>query len=298
MVSELGLSEECLAECRLKRARAERTFKGALEDIASRIDLKPEHLRTIKETDIVLASGALPRLEEMIGRLASGISADFEVGSAAADKLYEMRDWFKDGTFRYVCNGPVRKILVGSKGESLSDRRYLAGMTSEIAHSMVRSAGKFRGDGHLELHPGVSECYDLVFSCSKRQPPKYTAVGTMLSHYFLKYEEAFREDPDRCIKSLAVREGDGALRALSPRLIRNSFEELSRYGNRNHLQGRSIGWQLLCKVKERMGCASSDALDALPGVLGKAMYDDSVDFSSPDAFVESVTARLDDYLAE
>ncbi len=297
MVAELGLSEECLAECRLKRARAERTFKRALEDIARRIDLKPEHLRTIKETDIVLASGALPRLEEMIGRLEGGTSTDFEVGSAAADKLYEMRDWFKDGTFCYVCNGPVRKILVGSKGESLSDRGYTAGMTSEIAHSMVRSAGQFRGEGRLELHPGVSECYDLVFSCSKRHPPKYTAVGTMLSHYFLSYEEAFREDPGRCIKSLAVREGDGALRALSPRLIRNSFEGLSRYDNRNHLLGRSIGWQLLCKVRERRGCASSDALDALPGVLGKAMYDEAVDFSTPDAFVESVTARLDDYLA-
>lgn len=296
MENEVGLSEEYLAECRLKGARAERTFNKALDEIASRVDLKPEHLAEIRKTKILLACETVPTLEAMLGRLEnSGKNPGGKVRDAVAGRLYDLLGWHSKGGFTHISNGGTRSILVGVKGEEAADREYLGGFLSEIGHSIVRSLGEFR-EGEYTLDRNVSEFYDIAFSWWTDPLGPNALMAILRQHdFYLRHERDREFLKKRAYKVTEVlSSSERASRISAPEAYRALIKP--KFSNPALVGGASICYRLAEEVARRKACAPEEVFDDLTGIAGKALYDSAVDFTSPDAFVESVSARLDDYL--
>lgn len=274
MEIELELSEEYLAECKQKRERAERTFNESLEDITSRIDLHPAHLKEVRDTPIVLASETLPVARDMLYHIKDE-GGDFKIAGVVMDagELRQFHRRLSEGHFCYSSTDDrTLGVIVCRRGEADMSQHYRAGIQAEVAHAIVHTAKPYR-EGDFQLDLNVSEFYDAVLTYWVRP----ISLDNLAMNWML-CDVSFQRKPIRSMVML------NRVRSQVP-------DEPTQVG------ARSIAWTLMKEMAGKLDLPIKDTLGYLPSIAGKALYDSRVDFSSPEAFVESVTARLDDYLA-
>ncbi len=297
MGDDRELSEEYLADMEEKRERVERLFKEALDEVANVVTLSPNHEKILEDTKILLACETRPVLEEMISKEDEGLYHAEDGEKVVLTKHLCALDKRLQGDFSYMfTNKDGFSIVIGEEAEASSDEEYKAGLMAELAHVVVHTLSDFRADD-FELDGSVSEFYDLALSWQfKRTTPKQLTALMRLSDFHVKNghdREYVKDVARRAPKTMAIFGAEDSMTVTDVYKVLRS----SQYRNQEHVGGASIGWRLATEIAERKECSVRDTLPDLTIIAGKAMYDNSVDFSSPEAFVESVSARLDEYLA-
>ena len=298
MESAAGVADE---HARKARERAGRLFDEAITELSDLIDLDPGHLDLLRRTDLLIASETRQIIREMLDDAEGGLYREEGGGRVVSTQSLEALDRHLRGDFSFLFtnNADCYSIVIGEHAEATSDDEYRGGLLAELAHAVVRTLGRFRAEG-FSLDGSVSEFYDLAFSWQrKRATPKQLIALMRLSDFHVQnghdreYVKSVARRAPKILRMLGVEEDNVLGEADVYRVLRSC-----KYRNQHHVGGASIAWRLANRITGCKQCSVRETLPYLTKVAGKTLYDPAVDFSSPEAFLETVSTRLDDYLAE
>lgn len=302
--------QKCKQECAEKRARAERIFNEVVDELAGCCPLLPEHVEIVRNTPVELASEEVPLLETALEGI-EGVPPDvltemLTLEEAASLDFCRMKlSFFRDHDFAYWFYGGT--IIIGQAGERFADEKYKRSMAAELGHAISHTAWPFRGqDSKLDL--GVSEFYDYAFT-SLYEPE--AGISEMIRHSRLaslcRAHSQHSSSPLEAARK-AVPEAMAVISPDSPPITGEDAEFVDEFqdvvldifsvydNDQTHTDGLVIMWEVLDEVSSILDCSHERAMLYLPHLACNALYDNAVDLSSPEAFVETVKARLPEYL--
>ena len=281
-----------------KRIRARRLFNEQLEGLAQRMNLKPEHLELVQGAPIELASEKIPFLEECLDQ----VLGDGE----AYNRINETLSMFRNEAFFFDPFSGGR-ICVGLKGEVSSDETYGDGVASELVHTVLYWLPLYRSE-EFALDSGVGEFYDAIFNWERDSEALEASIWIAhLSDLYLKFGEVFENlriaanhaveyaIPKIAAPNLQVYEKRGRELILEDSIY-STFVNTMRPDTPEHIVGQALAWQLAEDIISHVDCSIEEAFLSLTTIAQEALYDNAVDFSSPEQFVETVKPRLPEYL--
>lgn len=213
-------------------------------------------------------------------------------------------------------------IYIGFDGENYLEGVFEHAITAELGHHVLRTA-------RPDANSGISELYDFSLSWwVMEELPDYFDHGCMklrLSDFLTEHQDGEQnsytlaeqavagilstdngryellsyffgdEYIDHFIKMEVLPTPDNVKTELAGILFRQ-FSQMSY--EENHTTGWALAWKLLLEIERLTGHKGKgiEAHHRLTDITVKAMYDDAVDFSSPERYIETVVPRLPEYL--
>lgn len=213
-------------------------------------------------------------------------------------------------------------IYIGFEGEKFRDDLFEHAVTAELGHHILRTA-------RPDANSGISELYDFSLSWwVMEELPDYFDHGCMklrLSDFLTEHQDGEQnsytlaeravagilstdngryellsyffgdEYIDHFIKMEVLPTPDNVKTELAGILFRQFGQMLT---DENHTIGWALAWKLLQEIERLTGHKAKgiEAHHRLTDVTVKAMYDDAVDFTSPERYIETVVPKLPEYL--
>ena len=313
---------------------AERLFASELERIAESFPMKEEHLEDLrKNTTFRLGRDDLNELEERkqeseeAGRkltttfsgkvlkmylTLAGKRAEWEElisrNQRAAKRYQEMIDECSSWSFSYDPEGSDITIYPLGERKITNQRSFSSGIMAELGHAVIMSAGSYR-EGEFQLHEAVSEFYDIAFQMYKffdmQELSSEELEGLDSTLLIMRFADYYHVGMERygSVGEAAYHAATTMCAPLSDdfdfmglfQLVHTHFEVFAA-SRPEHSAALALAIRLMPSMSRETGLALEELLPHLMTVAMSALYDPEVDFSSPEGFVETVIARLPEYL--